>query len=79
MINEVIPVVIRLTKGGEEAVCTAGIIREGDRFYAVPELIVPAVAGFHGLLLEEDKLELVPNPARGRPTYRYRATVTLEP
>jgi hypothetical protein len=80
IIDESLPVHIRVAKGNEEAVVTAQIVREGDRFYAVPTLTAGGHVGrITRIPLDEDRLELIPNAAGGRPSYRYRGVVHLEP
>jgi hypothetical protein len=80
MIDESLPVIIRVAKGNNEAIVTARMVREGDHLYAVPTMKQGAdVGAVQKILLEEGRLELHPNAARGRPSYRYQGLVRLDP
>jgi hypothetical protein len=79
MIDENIPVIIRFAFDDQQSVCHAKIVREGDRYFAEPTLIVPSAAGrFPKLELREENLEFVANPGAGRGTYNYRGILKLD-
>jgi hypothetical protein len=79
MIDDSLPVLIRVSIGQEQSVCIAKIVREGERLYARPNLISPSFgAHFPKLELFESDLELIPNIGGGRPSYVRRGLLVLE-
>ena len=78
MIDETLPVILRITDGKNESICVARIVREGSKLYAKPTLQVQTLGHFPTIELLEENLELVPNPGGGRLSYRYSILIHLE-
>jgi hypothetical protein len=77
MIDESIPVLIRLRFQDRCSMCIAALAYENGQLYAEPTIVSPEFARFRTLALDEQRFEFFPGP-NGKPgMYHYGPEIDL--
>lgn len=78
MIDTAIPVVLHLSKDGQQALCVAKLRRHGEKLLASPTLLAPAFAQFTSAVLDESALDFMPGALGGTAFYHYCRLIHLD-